>query len=341
MVLVGKDVYYKNMVLFVQRLQSLVTFKGAALVKANMAMSLRGSALEWYTSELSNFDRNALNNNPGVKSWINTLFHRFKVPTNVALGLLTDETYSLEDARACRPAAQYVKAIMRHGIGCNIVDVANQQPWRPSEWLVNNTPDGPRRQPPPSFRQSFVPQRQQYSTNDQRLHQAPSASSPTGASRDTAPRRTQPNQSTWFNPIDAATRPRAAAYLDASRQRYRSDQPDRGYQQKEEKGVYQIESNATEQQPEGFHTTFEPEEEELSYSDEGFDEVFVNFVGIEAVCSKYRSSFPSKSKLHMHIKSGYMGKTLSSACPQSSSSIPVIVSKAVFTSLGSDFSFKG
>ena len=65
---VGKDVYYRNVVLFVQRLQSLVTFRGAVLMKANIAKSLRGSALEWYTSKLSNFDRNALNNDPGVKS---------------------------------------------------------------------------------------------------------------------------------------------------------------------------------------------------------------------------------------------------------------------------------
>lgn len=37
---VGKDVYYRNIVLFVQHLQSLVTFKGAALVKANVATSI-------------------------------------------------------------------------------------------------------------------------------------------------------------------------------------------------------------------------------------------------------------------------------------------------------------
>ena len=67
-VLVGKDVYYRNVVLFVQRLQNLVTFKGAAFVKANIATSFRGSALEWYTFELSNFDRDALNNDTGVKS---------------------------------------------------------------------------------------------------------------------------------------------------------------------------------------------------------------------------------------------------------------------------------
>ena len=37
---VGKDVYYKNVVLFVQRLQNLVTFRRAALVKANIVTSL-------------------------------------------------------------------------------------------------------------------------------------------------------------------------------------------------------------------------------------------------------------------------------------------------------------
>ena len=61
-----------------------------------------------------------------MKSWINTLSHRFKVPISVAMGLLTDEAYSLNDVRAHRPPAQYVRAIMRHGIGCNIIDVANQ-----------------------------------------------------------------------------------------------------------------------------------------------------------------------------------------------------------------------
>ena len=61
-----------------------------------------------------------------MKSWINTLSHRFKVPTSVALGLLTDEAYSLNNARARRPPAQYVRAIMQYCISCNIVNIANQ-----------------------------------------------------------------------------------------------------------------------------------------------------------------------------------------------------------------------
>ena len=185
-----------------------------------------------------------------------------------------------------------------------------------------------------------MPQRQQYPTNDHRLHQAPSTLSPTGASCNAAPRCTQLTQSTWPNPIEAATQPQAAPYLNAPRQRYQSDQPDRGYQRKEEKGVYQIDSDATKQQLEGFHTTFEPKEKELSYSDEGFDEVFVNFVKIETVCFKCRLSFFLKSKLHTHIKSGCVKETLLFTSPQPSSSISVIVSKAVHTSLGSGFSFR-
>lgn len=50
--------------------QSLVTFWNAPLIKANIVTSLRDSALEWYNSEISDFDRNTLNNNPRVKSLI-------------------------------------------------------------------------------------------------------------------------------------------------------------------------------------------------------------------------------------------------------------------------------
>ena len=54
------------------------------------------------------------------------LSNRFKVLTSIALGLLMDKTYLFDDVRTWRPPAQYVQAIMRHEIGCNIVDVTNQ-----------------------------------------------------------------------------------------------------------------------------------------------------------------------------------------------------------------------
>ena len=44
----------------------------------------------------------------------------------MALGLFTDETYSLDNTWARQPSAQYVYAIMQLGIKCNIVNIANQ-----------------------------------------------------------------------------------------------------------------------------------------------------------------------------------------------------------------------
>lgn len=123
---VVKDVYYRNVVLFVQRIQNLVTFKGATLVRSNIPISLYGSALEWYTSKLDNQERESLNKDADIDNWISMLSQHFKVPTSVALDFLTSKSYSLDDAQRRRPPAQYVRAIIWYGIGCNLVDIANQ-----------------------------------------------------------------------------------------------------------------------------------------------------------------------------------------------------------------------
>lgn len=44
----------------------------------------------------------------------------------MAFGLLINETYFLNDAQTQRLLVQYVRAIMQYGIGCNIIDIANQ-----------------------------------------------------------------------------------------------------------------------------------------------------------------------------------------------------------------------
>lgn len=97
---VGKDIYYRNVVLFVQRFQSLVTFWGVALVKVNIAILLQGSVLECYTFKPGDFDCNVLNNDSGLKSWINTLFHSLKIPTSVVFGVLTNKIYFFDDVWA-------------------------------------------------------------------------------------------------------------------------------------------------------------------------------------------------------------------------------------------------
>lgn len=97
------------------------------------------------------------------------------------------------------------------------------------------------------------------------------------------------------------------------RQLYQLNQPYRGYQKADKKRVYQIDNDVMEDQPERFHTTFKTEDEEVTYSDKGFNKVFVNFVRIEAICSKCHSFFPSKSKLYNHIKTGCIEEALLSS----------------------------
>lgn len=59
-----------------------------------------------------------------------------------------------------------------------------------------------------------------------------------------------------------------------------------------------------EDQPEGFHTTFDVDKKNITDSDEDFDEIVINFVGIKTSCSKCHSSIPLRSKLYKYIKVG-------------------------------------
>lgn len=79
----------------------------------------------------------------------------------------------------------------------------------------------------------------------------------------------------------------------------------------------------------------------MIYLNKRFDEVFVNFVRIEAICSKCHLLFLSKSKLHKHIKSEYVEEILPFPSLQTFLSIRVIVLKVVHASIRSGFRFNG
>ena len=48
----GKDTYFRDIFAFIDRIKDLVRVKGAYPIRNNLQLSLRGTALEWYTSEL-------------------------------------------------------------------------------------------------------------------------------------------------------------------------------------------------------------------------------------------------------------------------------------------------
>ena len=59
---IGKELYYRLVILFIDRIADLVTVKPVALVRANINICLRGVVLSWYILELNNVKRLDLRN---------------------------------------------------------------------------------------------------------------------------------------------------------------------------------------------------------------------------------------------------------------------------------------
>lgn len=127
----------------------------------------------------------------------------------------------------------------------------------------------------------------------------------------------------------------------APRQTYQSNLPYRGYKKIDKKKAYQVDECPLEDQLEGIYITFEDKSNNVAYLDKGFNKIAVNFDGIEALCTKCRTTLPSKSKLHNHLKSGCLEMTLPFLPTQTALFIPIIASKAVHQFFGSGLVFRG
>ena len=105
-VAVGKDVYCRTLILFVERVHDLTTIKGALVVCSNLDTALGGSTLAWCTAELSNIERVGLRaDKNGVEEWHTAMTKRFKDSIGVALHNLTSERHNIHDTRTRRETA--------------------------------------------------------------------------------------------------------------------------------------------------------------------------------------------------------------------------------------------
>lgn len=120
-----EDIYYRNMIFFVQPLRDLVVSQNIDIVKANFTTSLCVVSLDQYISELDKSSRDNLRKTLGMGKWIKNLIIRFKIPTVMALGLLVDKKYSFSNIGAQHEPAQYVCAIMRYSNCAIILNVSN------------------------------------------------------------------------------------------------------------------------------------------------------------------------------------------------------------------------
>ena len=122
----GKDTFFRDVHLFVDRATQLSATKSFKVVRDNLWLSLRGSAISWYTSELSDAERRLTTLGDELEEWTKLLVKRFKQPSFVAMESLLKETYTMRDAAAKREPRDFASRMLRTAKDAGIKDVLPQ-----------------------------------------------------------------------------------------------------------------------------------------------------------------------------------------------------------------------
>ncbi len=108
-----KDTYFCDIHLFLDRAKRFLPTKGAGMVRENLWLNLRGTALSWWTSELSDTERRIASYGNDLDEWSKLLVKRFKQPSCVAMESLLKESYALRDASAKREPREFAQRMFR------------------------------------------------------------------------------------------------------------------------------------------------------------------------------------------------------------------------------------
>lgn len=143
----GKYVYYRDVYIFVDRLKDLANRKPPDQVKDVITECMRGSALIWYSTELTELERDLLRSSAAdLDRWYTTLINKFKVRTAVALSQLSSQTYSFSDMRHTSPRA-FIQRMLHLAKAAHMDSTYNRLTTVWNQFAVNLRRDIPEPQP--------------------------------------------------------------------------------------------------------------------------------------------------------------------------------------------------
>ena len=127
---IDKDIYFRDVHLFIVRAKKLTITKGEQLIRDNLWFSLQNIALKWWTDELSKTKRKmtrmTMIDQKKLVEWISLLHRRFKQSINVTINSLIQQRYILRDAASQRESRKYVQKIIRLIKDVDMISVLNQ-----------------------------------------------------------------------------------------------------------------------------------------------------------------------------------------------------------------------
>jgi hypothetical protein len=127
---IERNLYYKDVYLFVKRIKNVVIMSETDAVRTNLSTCLRDSTQVWYIEDLSDLKKEALRTlDEDVDHWCNALLKKFKKFVAFVLNYLIIERYILNDVRVNRDIFSFVFQIMRHVKIANITDLHEQLTW--------------------------------------------------------------------------------------------------------------------------------------------------------------------------------------------------------------------
>ena len=119
----GKHVYYQDVYVFVDRLKDVADIKPNtyAALKNLIPACLRGSALIWYSVELTELEKKLLRNTASdLQQWYTTLIDRFKIRTLVAMAKIATLIYTPQDIRKGTHPRVFIQNMLHLAKSANI-----------------------------------------------------------------------------------------------------------------------------------------------------------------------------------------------------------------------------
>ena len=107
----GKSTFFRDIHVFLDRVKDVARAKGDTLLRQNLQICLRGAALAWFTTELTEDTKRLVTYN--IEEWYRVLLARWKQPRAQGMSVLLRERYSMQDAARHREPREYAQTIMR------------------------------------------------------------------------------------------------------------------------------------------------------------------------------------------------------------------------------------
>ena len=121
----SKHVFYKNVYVFVERLQNMIKQHDEKIIENLVIACLRDDVLKWYIVEIDDDYRDLLRN-VKLDNWSRILINRFKIRVSVVLNRLTNQKYSLNDIKREVTFKTWFLQMLRYVKAVNLFDIYNQ-----------------------------------------------------------------------------------------------------------------------------------------------------------------------------------------------------------------------